>query len=93
MLLKQASIQTCSCGAPISFPDGEVKAKCGCGANWECGSEGFWSIKNITTPMIPQFAPILAKPKHIPEPFITKSSRYENYMGRRKKNDRKRRRK
>ena len=34
----------------MDFPEGQIKAKCptqGCGANWELGPEGFWSITPI----------------------------------------------
>lgn len=85
MLLKQVLIQTCTCGAQMSFPEGEVKVKCGCGANWECGPEGFWSIHSVS------FTPILAKPET--EAIRTKLNRYEHYMGRRNKKGRKRRKK
>ena len=75
MVVKQASRMTCRCGAPIKFPEGEVKVKCGCGTNWECGSEGFWAIKNIGI----DIAPILPKPKG------KKSNHYNNYTKRRSK--------
>lgn len=35
----------------MAFPEGQIKAKCptkGCGANWELGPEGFWSIIRIS---------------------------------------------
>jgi len=41
----------CVCGKPIDFPEGQVKAKCNCGATWECGVEGYWY-------MTTNFAPI-----------------------------------
>ncbi|EGW40681.1 hypothetical protein [Desulfosporosinus sp. OT] len=50
-MLKQALSPTCICFQTMSFPEGQVKAKCptkGCGANWELGPEGYWSIRNIT---------------------------------------------
>jgi len=42
---KQSLTQTCLCGQPITFPDGEIKTKCktkGCGAIWQIDSGGFW---------------------------------------------------
>lgn len=78
MVLKQASTQTCRCGAPIIFPEGEVRIRCltkVCGAHWECGAEGFWSIAY-------RLWPVYTKPTH-----------YEKYMTWRNKNKRKRRRK
>jgi len=50
-MLKQELSQTCICGQTMSFPEGQIKAKCltkDCGANWELGAEGFWLIRNIT---------------------------------------------
>lgn len=59
-MVKQSLIQTCLCRQAINFPEGEIKTKCktkGCGAHWECGVEGFWSIAYWLTP-------IFAKPNH-----------------------------
>ena len=50
-MLKQP-IQTCRCKQFINFPEGQVKARCSCGAEWQLGPEGFWYI---------EFAPVLPK--------------------------------
>ena len=50
-MVKQESSQTCICGQTMSFPEGQIKAECstnGCGANWELGPEGFWSITPVS---------------------------------------------
>jgi len=49
-MVKQALSRTCICGQTMSFPEGQIKAKClteNCGANWELGAEGFWAITHI----------------------------------------------
>jgi len=80
-MLKQALTQTCLCGQTMKFPEGEIRAKCSCGATWECGPEGYWYTQNIITP----FAPILAKP--VVCSVKSKGERYRNYpQSRRKKN-------
>lgn len=69
MLLKQAT-QTCFCGLPMEFPEGEIRAKCLCGAVWILGQEGYWYTSG------PVIIPTMAK---------AKPSRYERYMNRRNK--------
>ena len=54
IVLKQELSVKCQCGQAMEFPGGQVKATCGCGAVWELGPEGFWSITS--------FMLILAKP-------------------------------
>ena len=73
-MVKQALSLPCACGQAITFPEGEIKTKCSCGAVWECGPEGYWYSETPIT----LFAPILANlnPKNRP-------SRYEKYMKRR----------
>ena len=70
MVLKQALSMACVCGQAMEFPGGQVKVTCGCGAVWELGLEGFWSITS--------FVLILAKPKG------RKLNHYERYMAWRK---------
>lgn len=79
MLLKQSLTQTCSCGQAMNFPEGQIRAKCPCGANWECGPEGYWYIKYITAP----FVPILAKP--VVCSVKSRAERYCNYPKSKKK--------
>jgi len=65
VVLKQESPMKCSCGQPMVFPEGEIRAKCqtkGCLAYWVIGSEGFWSA----------LVPIVAKHR--------KLNHYERYM-------------
>lgn len=69
-MLKQDLIQTCCCGSPMEFPEGEVKATCSCGAVWEIGDGGCW-FSNFIIPI----APIMAKQRN--------SSNYDSYMRRR----------
>jgi hypothetical protein len=76
MVKQQSLSQMCICGQKMSFPEGQVKAGCptkGCQAEWECGPEGFWSIKNITAPLVP----ILAKPASSAKPSKEKA-KYNN---------------
>lgn len=54
MVQKQALSQKCVCGQAMEFPGGQVKVTCSCGAVWELGPEGFWSITS--------FVLILVKP-------------------------------
>ena len=63
MVLKQELSVKCQCGQAIEFPGGQVKAVCGCGAVWELGPEGFWSITS--------FVMILAKP--VAEPPVVET--------------------
>ena len=74
MLLKQA-IQTCVCGQAITFPEGEIRAKCQCGAVWEIDTGGVW-FTNST-------APILAKP--VVCSVRSRAERYKNYPKSRRK--------
>lgn len=67
MLLKQAT-QTCYCGLPMTFPEGEIRAKCLCGAVWDLGREGYWYTSG---------------PVIITTSTKTRPSRYERYMKRR----------
>lgn len=82
MLLKQALIQTCRCGSPMQFPEGEVKSSCSCGAVWEIDNGGCWFIQTII-----QFAPILSNTRK------RTSKRYDAYIERRNERISKRRRK
>jgi len=55
-VVKQMLVK-CVCGKPIDFPEGQVKAKCNCGATWECGVEGYWYC-------VREIAPIVARPRN-----------------------------
>lgn len=44
MVLKQETPVKCQCGRAVEFPEAQVVAMCKCGAIWELGLEGFWSI-------------------------------------------------
>ena len=78
-MLKQALSQTCVCGQPITFPEGEIRTKCSCGANWECGEEGFWHVKENAI----AFAPILPKP--VICSVKSRAERYRNYPNSKRK--------
>lgn len=75
-MLKQSSSVKCICGQAITFPEGEIRTKCFCGAIWECGPEGYWYTEKPITP----FTPIFTEPR--PK---ARQSRYEKYMERRSK--------
>jgi len=49
MVLKQDLSVRCVCGQAMEFPGGQVKATCSCGAVWELGPEGFWSITSFVS--------------------------------------------
>lgn len=51
-MTKQSSGQECICLRKITFPDGEVKFICQCGAIWEIDARGFW-FTNLTRPSAP----------------------------------------
>lgn len=46
-IIRQSLTQSCICGSTMGFPEGEVRAKCDCGVNWELSLEGFWSIHSV----------------------------------------------
>ncbi|WP_407310997.1 hypothetical protein [Desulfosporosinus sp. SB140] len=69
MVIKQVEKQ-CYCGLPMEFPEGEIRAKCLCGAIWELGQEGYWYTSG----------PVISSTS-----MKTKPSRYERYMNRRNK--------
>jgi len=77
-MLKQVT-QTCICGQAMKFPEGEIKAKCSCGAHWELGPEGYWYTQSMTT----TFTPILTSP--VVSPGKSRSDRYRNYPKNRQK--------
>ncbi|WP_040413430.1 hypothetical protein [Desulfosporosinus sp. OT] len=47
MVLKQASTAQCVCGQAVEFPEAQVKTMCRCGAIWELGHAGYWSITSF----------------------------------------------
>jgi len=65
--MQKQSLQTCLCGQAITFPEGEIRKVCQCGAVWEIDDRGFWFTQT-------SFVPFVAKPK---------SKHYDNYMKRR----------
>ena len=71
MVLKQELSVKCQCGQAIEFPGGQVKAMCSCGAVWELGPEGFWSITS--------FVMILAKPVEVEPAVKLKADEYPRY--------------
>lgn len=74
LLLKQSQ-QVCICGQEITFPEGQVRAKCQskyCGAIWTLGEEGFWLI--TSTPHTPSYGKMKERRK----------DRYEGIMKHRK---------
>ena len=74
-MVKQALSQTCMCGQAITFPEGEVKTVCQCGAIWEIDNGGFW-FSNFIIPFT------IAKPRQ------RNSTNYDSYMKRRVGNKR-----
>ncbi len=72
-MLKQSLTQTCSCGQTMRFPEGEIKARCSCGIEWDLGLEGYW----YTQTPIPSFAPVLARP--VVCSVKSPTERYRNY--------------
>lgn len=91
-MIKQSAAVTCVCGQAITFPEGEVKTQCACGAVWECGIEGYWYTEipawHTDKPVTP-YAPILAKPK--PVSVKTRKERYCNYPKAKRKKRKKQR--
>lgn len=71
MVLKQALSVKCNCGRPMEFPGGQVKATCSCGAVWELGPEGFWSITS--------FVLILASPVVVETVVKLRADEYPRY--------------
>jgi len=66
---KQVLTQACICGQAITFPEGEIKTVCQCGAVWEIDNGGYWFTQTSIVPFV-------AKPK---------SKHYEKYMANRSK--------
>lgn len=55
-MVVQASTQKGICEHDVTFPDGQVQAKCQykyCGAVWSLGEEGFWDITSV--PIAPSY--------------------------------------
>lgn len=46
MVVKQPCMK-CLCGQALQFPEGQIKTNCRCGAVWELGIEGFWSVSKV----------------------------------------------
>ncbi|HBV87054.1 MAG TPA: hypothetical protein DEF42_10475 [Desulfosporosinus sp.] len=61
-MVKQA-IKTCICGHALSFPEGEVKYICRCGAVWNLGEEGYWLTETTFAPKSTKPAKILSREK------------------------------
>jgi hypothetical protein len=55
----------------MEFPGGQVKTSCSCGAVWELGPEGFWSITS--------FVLILAKPVVVEISVKLRADEYPRY--------------
>ncbi len=49
-MVKQALSVPCVCGQALTFPEGEIKTVCQCGAIWEIGHEGFWG--RVVVPIV-----------------------------------------
>lgn len=47
--MTKRSLQTCQCGKPMEFPDGQVKTTCPCGQVWEMDCGGYW-FTNLVIP-------------------------------------------
>ena len=86
MVLKQSPTQACTCKTVMRFPEGQVKAKCPCGAVWELGFEGYWFIANQITSNLASSQDNIASPQNkLP---TRRQDRYKNYPKQRRRKGR-----